>query len=457
MQGYEDYKKWDKQARTEFAKQGGRGNVDFDKSNPFAEFRKWGTFRVDKEGDNSYKDLVALIKQRDQQVGQMYSTQAQAYRTMNRTEGVTVRQIMGGSGGGGTSGSGIGGKTETESAIGSIDEQTKKVQELQKAWRAAADDDSREKIKKEIEEQQYVLDRMTGKEKFDPSKLKQIAPADIAVPKMKMTEPMGTVNTTKQAIQLELKTEAVKVDETTLQTMLKDAVQNGINGMDFQFNALGEKIGAGLDVPDSAWEGILEQYNALREKIGMEPIKIDFKTGDVKKQSKEMSKDWNAAASAIQAVGSAMSQIEDPAAKVVGTVAQAIATIALSYAQAANSPAVTGTGWGWIAFAATGLATMLSTISAIHSATGYANGGQIKGNSYSGDNILGMVDGGGIVGLNAGEIVLNQAQTANVANALEGSGMRGIDLSASVSGEQILLVANRTTRRQGLGELVTWK
>jgi hypothetical protein len=102
---------------------------------------------------------------------------------------------------------------------------------------------------------------------------------------------------------------------------------------------------------------------------------------------------------------------------------------------------------------------MISTIASIHSATGYAQGGQIKGNSYSGDNILGMVDGGagGIVGLNAGEIVLNQAQTANVANALEGSGMRGIELSASVSGEQILLVANRTTRRQGRGELVTWK
>ena len=96
MQGYEQYKEWDKQARTEFAKQGGRGNVDFDKSNPFAEFRKWGTFRVDKEGDNSYKDLVALIQQRDQQVGQVYSTQAQAYRTMNRAEGVTVRHIMGG-------------------------------------------------------------------------------------------------------------------------------------------------------------------------------------------------------------------------------------------------------------------------------------------------------------------------------------------------------------------------
>ena len=83
IQGYEEYKKWDAQARTEFAKQGGRGNVDFDKSNPFAEFKKWGVFRVDKEGGNSYKDLVQLIQQRDQQAGQAYSMQSQAYRTMH--------------------------------------------------------------------------------------------------------------------------------------------------------------------------------------------------------------------------------------------------------------------------------------------------------------------------------------------------------------------------------------
>ena len=358
------------------------------------------------------------------------------------------------------SGGGKGGKTEIEAAIGSIDEQTKKVQDLQKAWRAAADDDSRRKIKEELESAQVVLDNMTGKV-FNTSNLKQIAPAPIAVPKMELTDPMGTVNTMKQTIQLELKTEAVKVDETTLQTMLKDAVQNGIKGMDFQFNALGEKIGAGLDVPDSAWEGILEQYNALREQIGLEPIKIDFKTGGLEeagKDAKSATKDFQQAASAIGSVGSALSSIEDPSAKVAGIVAQAIATVASAFAGALGTDQTTKSNiWAFIAAAAASTATMVSTIASIHSATGYAQGGMIKGNSYSGDNILGMVDGGGIVGLNAGEIVLNQAQTANVANALEGSGMRGIDLSASVSGEQILLVANRTTRRQGRGELVTWK
>ena len=138
--------------------------------------------------------------------------------------------------------------------------------------------------------------------------------------------------------------------------------------------------------------------------------------------------------------------------------AQAIATVASAFAGALGGDKTTKSNiWAFIAAAAASTATMVSTIASIHSATGYAQGGQIKGNSYSGDNILGMVDGGGIVGLNAGEIVLNQAQTANVANALEGGGMRDINLSASVSGEQILLVANRTTRRQGRGELVTWK
>ena len=157
MAGYDEYKKWDTQSRIEFAKQGGRGFVDFDKNNPYAEFRKWGTFRVDKDGENSYKDLVSLIQQRDQQVSQMYSTQTQAFRTMNRAEGFTVSKLMGKGGG-----SGSGTKNEPPALEGSIDAQTKKVQELQKAWRAAADDDSRQKIKAQLDEAQRTLKTMTG-------------------------------------------------------------------------------------------------------------------------------------------------------------------------------------------------------------------------------------------------------------------------------------------------------
>ena len=265
----------------------------------------------------------------------------------------------------------------------------------------------------------------------------------------------------KQEIQLELKAEAVKVDEASLKSLMKDAIQNGINGMDFNFATLGEKIGRGIDVPDTEWHKIIDEYNVLREKLGLEPIKLKLETGGLEeagKDAKSATKDFQQAASAIGSVGSALSSIEDPSAKVAGIVAQAIATVASAFAGALHTDGTTKSNiWAFIGAAAASTATMISTIASIHSATGYSQGGQIKGNSYSGDNILGMVDGGGIVGLNASEIVLNQAQTANVANALEGSGMRGIDLSASVSGEQILLVANRTTRRQGRGELVTWK
>ena len=101
MAGYDQYQKW-RAEHTTIDMQSGRETVA--RGNPFEQFAKWGTFRVD--GDR-YNDLVKLIQQRDQQAGQAYSMQSQAYRTMNRAEGVTLRQIMdGGSGGGGRSGGG---------------------------------------------------------------------------------------------------------------------------------------------------------------------------------------------------------------------------------------------------------------------------------------------------------------------------------------------------------------
>ena len=136
-----------------------------------------------------------------------------------------------------------------------------------------------------------------------------------------------------------------------------------------------------------------------------------------------------------------------------GLIATAIGNIALSFAQAAASPATTSTGvWGWIAAAAAGTATMVGTIAAIKSATKgtYAEGGIVKGNTYSGDQIY----GGAFV--NAGELVLNRAQTSSIAGQLQGSG--GGNMSPSwITGEQIYVAMNRYTRRTGRGEIVTWK
>ena len=179
-----------------------------------------------------------------------------------------------------------------------------------------------------------------------------------------------------------------------------------------------------------------------------------------KQDSKEITGTWRDAASAIQQVGSAMASIEDPAAKVVGTIAQAIVSIALGFAQDTTADSKFGV-FGWIAAVTTGLATMISTISAIHSATGYANGGVVKaangaaipgaftvpGSSYSSDQISAM--------LNAGETVLTRAQSGIIASQLEGGGIQRLQLSATIHGEDIRLALNNNSRRTGHGEYVT--
>jgi hypothetical protein len=165
---------------------------------------------------------------------------------------------------------------------------------------------------------------------------------------------------------------------------------------------------------------------------------------------KSVADSWKDAASAVQSVGSALSGLDDPGAMIIGTIGQAIASIALGFAQATAADSKLGV-FGWIAAIAGGMATMVSTIAAIHSATGYAEGGIIKGTTFSGDQIMAN---GGSIGLNAGELVLNKAQQGNLASQLEG-GIGAMQLSAIITGEQLRLVLNNNGRRTGRGEYVT--
>lgn len=99
---------------------------------------------------------------------------------------------------------------------------------------------------------------------------------------------------------------------------------------------------------------------------------------------------------------------------------------------------------------------MATAISTVHSLTGYAEGGIVKGNSYSGDNLI-TQGPNGLIGLNAGEVVLNRAQAGNLAQQLQDTdGGRGSYKPSYVSGEQIWVALNRYTQRTGRGELVTW-
>lgn len=252
-------------------------------------------------------------------------------------------------------------------------------------------------------------------------------------------------------------TERLK-DATLMQSVINGMITGGVKGADFSdiANDIKKKLLEG-DISDEDWQAFLDRIN---EKINSAGLKLkievdsDGKIKGITTQSEEMTKSWQKAAGVIGQVSGALNQIEDPAAKIMGIVGEAIATVALGYAKASATPK---DPWSWIAFAATGLATMMTMISGIHSATGYAQGGIIKGNSYSGDNIGGLVDGSQLVGLNAGEVVLNHAQTETLANSLENDQQGGITSVPYVMGEQVFLGVNTYLRRTGRGELVTTK
>ena len=207
----------------------------------------------------------------------------------------------------------------------------------------------------------------------------------------------------------------------------------------------------GTDLSDVL--GISATIEHIQEELDKNPIVVH-----VEKSTKDIKAITQAAQTTAEVVGSigdAFNAIEDPAAKVAGTVAQAIATIAAGYATATTQAASMGP-WAWVAFAATGLAQMFTMINAVHSATGYAEGGIVKGNSYSGDNVPALVDGSQMVGLNAGEVVLTAAQTNNLAAGIQNGGSR-IQVVGKLSGEQLFICAERWAKRTGKGEFVTWR
>ena len=307
-------------------------------------------------------------------------------------------------------GGGKGGKAEIEAAIGSIDYQTQKVQELQKAWRAAADDDSRQKIKAEIEEQQYLLDRMTGKEKFDPTKIGPIADLTGRVP----VPDFG-------------------VD-----------MKRGKNGK--WYDATAPVAPDEIKFSDS-----LQKFMDYMEKQQVD----DYK----KRQSHDGWDDTKKVVSGLNQVAGGLQQmgikLPEEVQQIIGvinglmTVIDGVNTI-IGVTQSANLTANT------IALGA--LTQALWTNTAFSFFPGMAHGGvvraavgyEVPGNHFSGDMVPAL--------LNSGETVLNRAQSGIIASALEGvSGSGGGTVRTVLSGEQCYLMIDRYARRTGKGEMMFWR
>ena len=332
---------------------------------------------------------------------------------------------------------------------GSMKALQKEMNDLRKEQDLVTDPAGWQEIQKQIDDVTERMNALKGVTKnVDDELAKLEAPIEINVEANADTR--SEFEKLQDSIRIRISDHNVEVDQTTLQTLMQVAMQNGIEGLDLDFSSVLQQMVEGADIPPEAWESLKEKINDQLKSMGIEPITLDVETGNIVKTGAQAEKSWHAAAGAISSVSNALQQVEDPAAKIIGIIGQAIANVALGFAQASASPATTSAGvFGWIAAAVAGTATMLSTIASIKSATAgnYAEGGIVPGSSYSGDNIRAF-------GLNSGEVILNRAQSDSIADQLTSSPMGDLQLSTVIDAEEIRFILNNRGRRTGRGEYV---
>lgn len=361
------------------------------------QYRVFDINALTKEQQKQYT-LAKAITEGETRIQKGISAYAQAVSegtASAREEFKGNRYAIQGAGGRGGSGGSSSSKSEQTFAPDSIAAQEKMVQDLNKAWREAGSG---------------VRD----------SYIPQIVEAEAKLKEMR--------------------------DQ---QALMKEQAQGKLLG--------GSVSTEGIKMGSFAFDGESLQKNLdyVLDQIKVKPIVVPLET--TKNNVEGIKEAAKATAKVVGTIGNAFNAIEDPAAKVAGTVAQAIANIALAYSDALGKTVGEKFNiWSFIAASAAAMVSMGTTIASIHQATGYAQGGMIKGNSYSGDNIGGLVDGSQLVGLNAGELVLTKAQQSNLANSLQGNGGNTVRVVGKIAGKDLFICAENWAKSVGKGEFVTW-
>ena len=206
-------------------------------------------------------------------------------------------------------------------------------------------------------------------------------------------------------------------------------------------------------------------YQKLMAKAATNPITIPVQVVEdeeqveetlagINSEVKDMAEVWSYASSAISSVGSALAGLEDPAAKVLGTIAQAIASVVMGMGMAIANKGKDIEPWSWIAFAAAATATMISTVSAIKSATAeYHAGGDFVGSGSRFNTMMRPVGTDTIPAmLSPGELILNKSQQSNLASNLKAApALADLHLETFIEAERIRIMLNNNNRRRGRG------
>ena len=153
-------------------------------------------------------------------------------------------------------------------------------------------------------------------------------------------------------------------------------------------SALGDlKIRIGIDKPEETaaaarelTQRIGDDFAAWKEENPLQPLDMGDDEDRLAGMRKGLDKVGKTAQATGQMFGALGEAFEQPAFNIMGTIAQAVATLALTFAQSLKG---TMFPWDWIAAAAAGTATLISTIASIRQATAFAEGGIVSGPTYA--------------------------------------------------------------------------
>ena len=268
-------------------------------------------------------------------------------------------------------------------------------------------------------------------------------------------------------------------DTTMLQNLVKESMKAGLGTA--MFEAVDE---SGADiwtramegaVDDADWQAIADTINKKLEEMGLEGLKLNFKTGDVSgggnkeevkgdslgDKASKMVSGLSSVASGLQQMGiklpEGVQKLLGFAQGIISVVngvtniisvfqiplltKQTISTDLNTANLAVNTAAMVSleaalwanSASNWFPFANGGI---------VHAANGF-----VDGNNYSGDTVPAL--------LNSGELVLNKSQQNEVAQQLQGGG-NNVRVHGVLRGKDIFIAAENWSKSVGKGELVTW-